>query len=257
MRGGRFPEYIFLYSGVHFADSNVGDFICMGMQIQPNVMCAFVFIFVSSSVCVLVTTLLHYLHFAPVLIMGKTKKLSLKPLVGQDRGGRSTLGSKAKFVRYMRMSGFFEAETKEALKDLNVHKQRRSTLMRDHFHALPAGSRAPTPSHEEYLVTMGSLNINGFIPWSAVPKPCLYPSCLTACRHPLDKKHKRGERTKVTWADMGEDNRHDYPRRSFGVRVHEYKRKLWWDAAHIEGNKKAGDLGHFNGEINCANANIT
>ena len=129
------------------------------MQIQPNVMCAFVFIFVSSSVCVLVTTLLHYLHFAPVLIMGKTKKLSLKPLVGQDRGGRSTLGSKAKFVRYMRMSGFFEAETKEALKDLNVHKQRRSTLMRDHFHALPAGARAPTPSHEEYLVTMSSLNI--------------------------------------------------------------------------------------------------
>ena len=90
-------------------------------------------------------------------IMGKTKNGSLKPLAGEDRGGRGTLGSKAKFVRYMRMNGFSEAETKEALKDLNVNKQRRFTLMKDYFHALPEGARTSTPSYEDYLVTVGSL----------------------------------------------------------------------------------------------------
>ena len=128
--------------------------------------------FVCSCICVHVCQLERVRprgHHVP--IMGKTKNGALKPPAGQDRGGRGTLGSKAKFVRYMRGNGFSEAETKESLKNLNVHKQRRFTLMRDHFHAQPAGAREPIPSYEKYWVTMGSLEINGFIPWSAVPQP--------------------------------------------------------------------------------------
>ena len=125
--------------------------------------------------CVLVTTLFHIyiLLFAfegHVFIMGKTKHGSLKALVGQDRGGRGILGSKAKCVKYMWRSEHSEAETREALVDLRVNRQRRFNLMRDHFHALPEGARKPTPSNER-LVTMGSLKINGFIPWSCVPVP--------------------------------------------------------------------------------------
>ena len=92
-----------------------------------------------------------------MLIMGKTKNGSLKAPVGQDRGGRGILGSKAKSVEYMRRNGYSEAETREALVDLRVNKQRRFTLMRDHFHALPEGARTPTPSNQ-CLVTMGSFS---------------------------------------------------------------------------------------------------
>ena len=188
--------------------------------------------------------------------MGKTKNGSLKPPVGQDCGGRGTLGSKAKFVRYMRMNGFSEAETKEALKDLHVNKQRRFTLMRDHFHALPAGARASTPSHKEYLVTMGSLKINGFIPWSAVPKPMpnlRYPLCQCSSMTIFPKTPVRDG--KITWADAGEDKNHDHPRPCYRRRLHKFQRKLWWDAAHTARNKKAEDLGHFNDEVLSAKSN--
>ena len=88
-------------------------------------------------VCVLVTTLFHIyiLLFAfegHVLIMGKTKHGSLKALVGQDRGGRGILGSKAKCVKYMWRSEHSEAETREALVDLRVNRQRRFNLMREY-----------------------------------------------------------------------------------------------------------------------------
>ena len=189
-------------------------------------------------------------------IMGKTKNGSLKPLAGEDRGGRGTLGSKAKFVRYMRMNGFSEAETKEALKDLNVNKQRRFTLMKDHFHALPEGARTSTPSHKEYLVTMGSLKINGFIPWSAVPKPMpnlRYPLSHCSSMTIFPKTPVRDG--KITWADAGEDKSHDFPRRNPGPLVCKDGQKLWWAVAHWARNLEAKQEGLFDRELKSAKAN--
>ena len=209
------------------------------------------------TVCVLVSTLFHIyiLLFAfgsPVPIMGKIKNGSLKPPVGQDRGGRGTLGSKAKFVQYMRRNGFSAAETREALKHLHVNKQRRFTLMRDHFHALPEGARTPTPSYDDYLVTMGSLDINGFIPWSAVPVPEPRRSCMKI--FPRTKKEMRDR--KIAWADSGEEKSHNYPRRSYGRHVRTAEdQELWWDEAHFAMNREAVCRGLCESEIKSCRAN--
>ena len=193
----------------------------------------------------------------------------MEPRVVSDIGGRGNLGNKANFVEWMRRSGRTDAETKEALDDLKIDRRRKHSLMRDYFNLTPAGS-PPSTQAEEFLVTMGSFQIDGFVPWSAVPipepvtwaqredpdeaapkisHPPAHTSSMTTFPAPRVRDHK------VSWADGGEDMDHDFPRRKLRKLVHPDVRLLWYTGRAMEQNQVAAAMGLFDEEVARARAN--